>query len=128
MKRDLRKRGVKAMMKFVNDQHEQFFEAHTAASDAQEKKALVYVIGIDDECRNHFEHLYDTKLNCIRPEGLREGWQTGASIRITRLAFNLFTWQTVEGDDPEKYAPIELFSNLDTAHRQGVLLALAYFA
>lgn len=115
-------------MEFVNDQHEQFFEAHTATTDENEKKALIYTLGIDDDCRSHFNRLYDTNTNCIRPEGLREGWQTGASRRITRLAFNLFTWQTIEGDDPANYTPIELFSNLDTAHRQGVLLALAYFA
>lgn len=115
-------------MKFTTAEHEHFYKTHTNDSDENEKKALVYTLGIDYECRNHFSHLYNTKLNCIRPEGLREGWQTGASMRITRLAFHLFTWQTVEGDDPEKYTPIELFSNLDTSHRQGVLLALAYFA
>lgn len=115
-------------MKFTTSEHEQFYKTHTNESDENEKKALVYTLGIDDDCRSHFDHLYTANLNCIRPEGLREGWQTGASIRITRLAFNLFTWQTVEGDDPEKYTPIELFSNLDTSHRQGVLLALAYFA
>lgn len=114
-------------MKFVNDQHEQFYKTHTNESDENEKKALVYILGIDDDCRSHFNHLY-TDLNCIRPEGLREGWQTGASMRITRLAFNFFIWQTVEGDDPEKYTPYEIFFGMDKMHKNGILLALSYFA
>lgn len=115
-------------MEFVNDQHEQFFEAHTNASDEQGKKALVYILGIDAECRNHFEHLYDTNLNCIRPAGLREGWQTGASKRITRLAYNLYTWEIAEGDDPAAYTPYEIFFGMDKMHKNGILLALSYFA
>lgn len=114
-------------MKFVNDEHKRFYEAHAATTDEKEKKALIYTLGIDEPCRNHFERLYDTSMNCIRPEGLREGWQTGTSRRITRLAFNFFTWETVEGDDPEAYTPHELFTGLDDLHRNGILLALGYF-
>ena len=55
-------------------------------------------------------------------------WQTGSSSRITRLAFNLFTWRTIEEDDPANYTPKELFSGLDEINRQGVLLAMTYFA
>lgn len=116
------------MMKFASNAHEQFYEAHTAPSDEQEKKALVYTLGIDDACRSHFARLFDTDLNCIRPEGLREGWQTGASKRITRLAYNLYTWEIAEGDDPAAYTPYEIFFGMDKMHKNGILMALSYFA
>lgn len=116
------------MMKFVNNEHEQFYRTHATASDENCKKALIYALGIDEMCRDHFGRLYNTSRNCIRPEGLREDWQTGASRRVTRLAFNLYTWSIVDGDDPAAYAPHEIFFGLDDLHRNGVLLALTYFA
>lgn len=116
------------MMKFVSNEHRHFYETHTSASDEPEKRALIYVLGIDETCRNHLNRLYKADLNCIRPEGLREDWQTGASRRITRLAFNLFTWTTVDGDDPAAYAPYQIFFGLDDLHKSGVLMALTYFA
>ena len=116
------------MMKFASNAHEQFYEAHTATTDENEKKALIYTLGIDDDCRSHFNRLYDTNTNCIRPEGLREGWQTGASKRITRLAYNLYTWEIAEGDDPAAYTPYEIFFGMDKMHKNGILLALSYFA
>lgn len=116
-------------MKFVSDEHEQFYNDHAdIAGSSPDFSALVYTLGINASCREHFGRLYDTQSRCIIPAGLFEGWQTGASKRITRLAFNLFTWQTAEGDEPEKYTPKELFSSLDEQNRQGALLALTYFA
>lgn len=115
------------MMKFASNEHEQFYNDHADIADlGDDYAALVYTLGISPSCREHFDRLYNQQQ--IIPDGLHEGWQTGASIRITRLAFNLFTWQTIEGDDPENYTPKELFSGLDEIHRQGVLLAMTYFA
>lgn len=116
-------------MKFVSPEHEQFYNDNAAIADrGEEYAALVYTLGISRDCRAHFSRLYDPKERLIIPAGLFEGWQTGASRRITRLAFNLFTWQTAEGDNPAEYTPKELFSSLDETHRQGALLAIAYFA
>lgn len=116
-------------MKFVNQKHEDFYNAHSdLISKGDDYEALVYTLGIDEECRKHFNDLYDSAKGIIRIEGLNQGWQTGASKRITRLAFHLFTWQVPEGEKPEDYLIKELFSSLDDSHRQGALLAIAYFA
>ena len=72
--------------------------------------------------------LFDAEKRRINTRALFEPWQTGASRRITRLAFDLFAWEIAEGDDPEAYAPHEIFAGLDDMHRSGVLLALTYFA
>ena len=48
------------------------------------------------------------KKGHIRPEGLHEGWQTGGSIRLTRLAFNLWNGYAEKGDE-RMSTPYEIF-------------------
>ena len=42
------------------------------------------------DTRNHVERMFDFKERLIKPGALHEGWQTGGSARLTRLAFNLW--------------------------------------
>lgn len=53
-------------------------------------KALVYCLGIDADTRNHVNRIYDFKSGCVKTECLNEGWQTSGSMRIVRMAFNLY--------------------------------------
>lgn len=116
-------------MRFVSDEHKQFYKDHADIVNHElYDAALVYTLGISPSCREHFDRLYNHNQYCIIPAGLYEGWQTGSSARVTRLAFNLFTGETAPGDDPANYAPKELFSGLDSEHYYGMLLALMYFA
>ncbi len=55
-----------------------------------ERLALIYVLTITQDCREHFFRCYDPQTGCIIPEVLHEGWITGGDIRAIRLAFNLF--------------------------------------
>jgi hypothetical protein len=113
---------------FVSDEHQQFYKNHAdIVNCGNDYAALVYTLGINHLCRKHFNQLYDQNRKRIIPDGLTEWWQTGASVKITRLAFNLFTGQVAPGDDPANYAPMELFSGLDSIQYNGVILALKYF-
>lgn len=116
-------------MKFVTDEHRAFYEDHAAITEqGDDFQALIYTLGISRDCREHFSRLYDPADRCILTGGLFEGWQTSGSKKITRLAFNLFTWHTADGDNPEEYAPKSLFAGLDETHRRGALYAILYFA
>lgn len=42
---------------------------------------------------------YDFKTGDIKTECLREGWQTGSSMKVVRLAFNLYCNTTPSVDD-----------------------------
>lgn len=53
-------------------------------------KALVYCLGIDADTRNHVNRIYDFKSGYVKPKCLNEGWQTSGSVRIVRMAFNLY--------------------------------------
>jgi hypothetical protein len=54
-------------------------------------KALIYALGICPDTRRNFDSLYDTKNKSIVPETINSQWQTGGSLKVTRLAFQLFT-------------------------------------
>nr|WP_304969903.1 DUF6075 family protein [Romboutsia ilealis] len=64
-------------------------------------KALIYILGISEDTRNHFSQIYDIKSGYIKPECLHQGWQTSGSVRVVRLAFNLYTDGTPSVDDYE---------------------------
>lgn len=116
------------VMIFISDKHREFYYEHEQiTARGKDYRALVYTLGISPDCRKHFSTLYDAEYGGIIPDGLRAGWQTDGSRKITRLAFNLYTWHTAPDDDPELYAPKELFSGLDNQHRRGAFLALEYF-
>ena len=85
-------------IRFESQEHENFFYSmlkRTGNTDSYHQ-AFFYCVGISD-----------TKEH-IRPEGLHEGWQTGGSIRLTRLAFNLWNGYAEKGDE-RMSTPYEIF-------------------
>ncbi len=48
------------------------------------------------------------KERLIKPEALHEGWQTGGSARLTRLAFNLWNGYVEKGEESLS-TPYEMF-------------------
>ena len=72
-------------------------------------RAFFYVMGLSAETRAHIGNLFDFKEDCIRPAGLRSGWQTSGTMRICRMAFNLWNGHT-ETKERAAYTPYELFS------------------
>lgn len=63
--------------------------AKSAVSDCYHR-AFFYVMGLSEDTRAHIGDLFDFSADCIRPSGLRSGWQTGGTTRICRLACNLW--------------------------------------
>ena len=75
-------------IRFESQEHENFFYSmlrKTGNTDSYHQ-AFFYCVGISDTTRRNVERIFDFKQGHIRPEGLHEGWQTGGSIRLTRLA------------------------------------------
>ncbi len=96
-------------MVFANGEHEKFyFEKLKQAEDNltvgqvdSYHKALIYILGISENTRNHFSQIYDFKSGYIKPECLHQGWQISGSVRVVRLAFNLYTDGTPSVDNYE---------------------------
>jgi hypothetical protein len=80
-------------MIFRDYDHQAFYEdclrRERAASDVY-RKALFYTLGLTAETRDHLGDVYSFTEHGINPNGLNAAWQTGSSVRVTQLAFNLF--------------------------------------
>ena len=77
---------------FKSEAHKIFYLKYLPECRYQDvyHKALVYCLGIDADTRNHVNSIYDFKTGCVKTKCLNEGWQNSGSIKIVRMAFNLY--------------------------------------
>ncbi|MDE6906077.1 MAG: hypothetical protein K2P76_14295 [Lachnospiraceae bacterium] len=77
---------------FISKAHEKFY--YEKLEKVREKdachKSLVYCLGICRDTREHVGRIYDFRSGCVRTMCLKEGWQTSGSVRVVRMAFNLY--------------------------------------
>ena len=90
---------------FADEAHERFFyekvrELPNSRRDSEEI-AMIYTLGICDKTRAAFSNIVDQRTFQVNPLVLFAGWQTSASVKVTRLAINLYTGfsQEVKRDD-----------------------------
>ena len=97
-------------IKFKDQEHKEFYNRMLTGISKNDtyRKSFFYTMGISEETRNNIKNLYDFKENCIKFEGLHDGWQTGGSMRISRLALNLFNGYAEKGNETLS-TPYELF-------------------
>ena len=97
-------------IRFASKEHENFFYQMLMKSRVRDSyhRAFFYCMGISDMTRQNIGRVFDFETDCIIPEGLHEGWQTGGSARLTRLAFNLWNGYTEKGDECMS-TPYEIF-------------------
>ena len=74
---------------FYSEQHRNFYRLHVDGGADPYYRALVYLLGMTEETRANFSRCFDGEARMIRPAALEEGWQTGGTARIVRMAFNL---------------------------------------
>ena len=77
---------------FKSKEHEKFYMEYLEKCRYQDvyHQALVYCLGIDRDTRENVNKIYNFKTGCVKTESLQEGWQTSGSLRIVRMAFNLY--------------------------------------
>lgn len=88
---------------FTNQEHEDFYKNYLPECRYQDThhKALVYCLGISENTRRNVNRIYSFKTGCVKTECLTEGWQTSGSIKIVRMAFNLYCNGTPSAYDTE---------------------------
>ena len=89
---------------FKNKEHEKFYTEYLEKCRYQDvyHQALVYCLGIDRDTRENVNKIYNFKTGCVKKESLQEGWQTSGSLRIVRMAFNLYCNGTPSVGDYER--------------------------
>ena len=77
---------------FISNAHEKFYYERLKEVRCQDvyHKALCYCLGISNDTRKNVKRIYDFKTGCVKTECLREGWQTSGSVKVVRMAFNLY--------------------------------------
>ncbi|MGI6498960.1 MAG: DUF6075 family protein [Oscillospiraceae bacterium] len=101
-------------MIFLDEAHNDFFRKIMERTHSQNDPyhlALFYTLGLSDDTRRNIADLYDFAEKGIETEGLYKCWQTSGTLRITRLAFNLYNgWNGESGGElAGYYTPYELF-------------------
>jgi hypothetical protein len=96
---------------FKDDEHRTFYEEclRRAPNDSYHR-ALFYTLGLTPETRKHINQLYDFRERCIEFEGLNKAWQTGTTLKVCRLAFNLFNgYNGTDESEAGRFTPYYLF-------------------
>lgn len=91
---------------FASKEHESFYNSCMDACRVRDEyhRALFFVLGACAETRANINSLFDFNEDTIRLDALERGWQTGGTMRLCRLAFNLWN-----GFDDGKASPYDLF-------------------
>ena len=99
-------------LKFYDDEHKKFYEEHTKEKNLDcYNKSLIYLLGLTKETRNNFDSLYNETTKQIELTGTKESWQTGVSLAITKLAFNLFNgYCGLEDREARQYTVENIFA------------------
>lgn len=99
-----------AEIKFTSKQHKNFYKEMLQKSGNSDSyhRAFFYCIGISDTTRRNAGRIFDFEQDRIKPDGLHEGWQTGGTVRLTRLAFNLWNGYVEPGEE-RMSSPYEIF-------------------
>ena len=86
---------------FISEAHEKFYYEKLKEVRYQDvyHRALCYCLGINDDTRKNANRIYDFKTGCVKTECLQEGWQTSGSVKVVRIAFNLYCNATPSVDD-----------------------------
>ena len=80
---------------FADDRHKSFYMSRSQQLRPDVYlKSLIYTLGMCYDTRRNFDVIFDTELREINPDAINEPWQTGSSLKVTRLAFQLFTDNT----------------------------------
>lgn len=106
---------------FKNESHERAFDAiirRMYPVDVYHETAA-YLLALNPDLRRNQEAVFDFELDAIKPEALSESWQTGESLKCTRLLFNL--WNGLHDDDgdgsgAELYTVESIFCGHDAAY------------
>ena len=106
-------------MKFIELEHKKFYEQKLKEIGSNDiyRKTIIYTLGICETTREHFNDIFNLRDGLINRNSLQAPYQTGTSMKVTRMAFNLWNSCNYDSDEDLKngqvstyYNPTEIFS------------------
>ena len=110
-------------MKFLNDEHRTFYykvmnmikQYRNSEEIGSNDKSFVYILGLCDLTREHINEIYSLNKG-LNIAALELDWQTEISLKVTRLAFNVYaewihdtTQEAIENRVSKNYSVNEIF-------------------
>ena len=65
-------------------------ELKAVVRKGREHFVLCYCLGINGDTRKNADRIYNFKTGSVKTKCLHEGWQTSGSLKVVRMAFNLY--------------------------------------
>ena len=108
-------------MKFIDKNHKEFCEMICDEMSKFKRLdcydvALIYTLSVCETTRKHFDEIFDLKEG-ININSLKSRWQTETSLKVTRMAFNLYNdcmydseKDIDKGQISEYYNPSDIFA------------------
>lgn len=96
-------------IRFKDAGHREFYMAQADRCRTWDAyhKALMYTLGLSEDCRRHIGDVFDYKQDTICPDCLNAGWQTSGSRRAILMAYNLYNGYMAA--EPGESSPYSLF-------------------
>ena len=97
-------------IQFRSAEHRDFFLENMNKCRVNDSyhRAFFYVMGIASETRANINQMFDFKNDCIEPDVMHGGGQTSGTVKVCRLAFNLWNGYT-DMNSPQSFTPEDLF-------------------
>jgi hypothetical protein len=84
--------NIESNIRFADEAHKAFYMEYSKKLKPDVYlRSLLYTLGICHDTRRNFDSIYDCRKRTIIPDAICQPWQTGSSLKVTRLAFQLFT-------------------------------------
>lgn len=82
-------------MKFIDNEHKEFWKEKLNELSIKGKtdvyySSLIYVLGICETTRKNFNEIFNIKKGEINIDSIGAPWQTGTSLKVTRMAFSIW--------------------------------------
>lgn len=103
------------MPKFIDEEHKLFYEGKLKQIGKYDvyDKSMIYILSICSETRQHFKEIFDVENSEIKVECLNSAWQTSTSLKVCRLAFNLFNGFKYDSDEDIETHTVSKYYNVD---------------
>lgn len=97
-------------IRFRNTAHRDFFLENMMKCRVNDccHRAFFYLMGIAGETRRNINSMFNFQTDRIKLEGMHGGWQTSGTVKVCRLAFNLWNGYAEKGRE-RCFTPEELF-------------------
>ena len=104
-------------MKFIDREHKEFWNEKYAEMQRMGKtddyyKSIVYVLSVCPTTREHFDEIFDLKNGEINIDSINEGFQTGSSEKVTRMAFSLWNRCNYDSENDIRDGKVSSYYNV----------------